>query len=354
MDTLKKLIREVPDFPKPGILFYDITTLLKDPAGCGAPIDGAEGALRRGCRRGDRHRSARFIFAPALATRWARASCRCASRRSCRPRCQRLLRSRVRHRHSRNPRRRDPERPPRPDCGRPAGHRRHRGAATQLVEELGGTVAGLGFVVELTFLNGRGKLDGTMCFRCCSTTNDGAHRCRLRAWRSSISTARPGHAVRTAITSCAPFSRPFHSPIAWRSRSRRRARFRSRWRARRKLRITWRSARRGWRWRRAGKTGAVRLRLRKRIPRARGWAAVRPTRRLFFWRLPVLGGFRDSRWNGCWNSRRSSAATCRFSLWRRGAGVRARRRTLSAAGFSRTTGAADRLRRALLHSRGLP
>lgn len=27
----KSLIREVPDFPKPGILFYDITTLLKDP-----------------------------------------------------------------------------------------------------------------------------------------------------------------------------------------------------------------------------------------------------------------------------------------------------------------------------------
>ena len=29
-EDLKKLIREVPDFPKPGILFYDITTLLKD------------------------------------------------------------------------------------------------------------------------------------------------------------------------------------------------------------------------------------------------------------------------------------------------------------------------------------
>jgi adenine phosphoribosyltransferase len=29
-DGLKKLIREVPDFPKKGILFYDITTLLKD------------------------------------------------------------------------------------------------------------------------------------------------------------------------------------------------------------------------------------------------------------------------------------------------------------------------------------
>ena len=30
MDTLKAKIRHVPDFPKPGILFYDITTLLKD------------------------------------------------------------------------------------------------------------------------------------------------------------------------------------------------------------------------------------------------------------------------------------------------------------------------------------
>jgi adenine phosphoribosyltransferase len=33
MDTLKKRIRHVPDFPKPGILFYDITTLLRDPEG---------------------------------------------------------------------------------------------------------------------------------------------------------------------------------------------------------------------------------------------------------------------------------------------------------------------------------
>jgi adenine phosphoribosyltransferase len=33
METVKKLIREVPDFPKKGILFYDITTLLKDAQG---------------------------------------------------------------------------------------------------------------------------------------------------------------------------------------------------------------------------------------------------------------------------------------------------------------------------------
>jgi adenine phosphoribosyltransferase len=33
MDHLKRHIRHVPDFPKPGILFYDVTTLLKDPGG---------------------------------------------------------------------------------------------------------------------------------------------------------------------------------------------------------------------------------------------------------------------------------------------------------------------------------
>ena len=39
MPDLKSLIREVPDFPKPGINFYDITTLLKDPKGWRATID---------------------------------------------------------------------------------------------------------------------------------------------------------------------------------------------------------------------------------------------------------------------------------------------------------------------------
>jgi adenine phosphoribosyltransferase len=68
MDELKKLIREVPDFPKPGINFYDITTLLQHPEGLrktvdalaaefeGAKIDVVVGIEARG-----------FIFAPALA-----------------------------------------------------------------------------------------------------------------------------------------------------------------------------------------------------------------------------------------------------------------------------------------------
>ena len=39
MDDLKTKIRHVPDFPKAGILFYDITTLLQDPLGLRAAID---------------------------------------------------------------------------------------------------------------------------------------------------------------------------------------------------------------------------------------------------------------------------------------------------------------------------
>jgi len=68
MEELKKKIREVPDYPKPGILFYDLTTLLKDPEALrrvidifsdkyqGQSIDQIVGIESRG-----------FIFGPALA-----------------------------------------------------------------------------------------------------------------------------------------------------------------------------------------------------------------------------------------------------------------------------------------------
>ena len=69
-DHLKKYIREVPDFPKKGILFYDITTLLKDKVGFATLIDqlsehylGQEVDLVLGMEaRG-------FIFGPAVAYR---------------------------------------------------------------------------------------------------------------------------------------------------------------------------------------------------------------------------------------------------------------------------------------------
>jgi adenine phosphoribosyltransferase len=69
-EPLKQLIRAVPDFPKPGILFYDITTLLKDKTGFAELIDafaqyyiGKQVDLVLGIEaRG-------FIFGPALAYR---------------------------------------------------------------------------------------------------------------------------------------------------------------------------------------------------------------------------------------------------------------------------------------------
>lgn len=38
-DRLKKLIRDVPDFPKPGILFKDFTPLIRDPAGLALAVE---------------------------------------------------------------------------------------------------------------------------------------------------------------------------------------------------------------------------------------------------------------------------------------------------------------------------
>ena len=68
MPDLKSLIREVPDFPKPGILFYDITTLLKDAQGFRGVIDGLKDHYRDTAVDMVLGIEARgFIFAPALA-----------------------------------------------------------------------------------------------------------------------------------------------------------------------------------------------------------------------------------------------------------------------------------------------
>ena len=69
MEELKQKIREIPDFPKAGILFYDVTTLLKDPDGLRQSIDlmaaryaGSEIDKVMGIE------SRSFILAPAIAT----------------------------------------------------------------------------------------------------------------------------------------------------------------------------------------------------------------------------------------------------------------------------------------------
>ncbi len=68
MNHLKELIREVPDFPKAGVLFYDITTLLKDARGLRELIDqlGA-GYASGGIDKVVGIEARGFIFAPAVA-----------------------------------------------------------------------------------------------------------------------------------------------------------------------------------------------------------------------------------------------------------------------------------------------
>src|SRR5271170_1093106 len=69
-EPLKKLIREVPDFPKQGILFYDITTVLKDKVGFATLIDAlSEHYLDQKIDLVLGMEARGFIFAPALAYR---------------------------------------------------------------------------------------------------------------------------------------------------------------------------------------------------------------------------------------------------------------------------------------------
>jgi len=161
-DELKKLIREVPDFPKQGILFYDITTLLKNGPGFrqvidalkthyqGANVDTVIGIEARG-----------FIFAPALA--YALGAGFVPMRKPKKLPSERVSVSYELEYGSDSL-----------EIHKDAIENGHRvlivddllatggtaTAAAKLVEKVGGKVAGLGFVVELTFLNGRGKLNG--------------------------------------------------------------------------------------------------------------------------------------------------------------------------------------------------
>lgn len=48
MESLKQKIRSIPDFPKPGILFYDVTTLLRDPDGFREAIDAMSAPYDKG------------------------------------------------------------------------------------------------------------------------------------------------------------------------------------------------------------------------------------------------------------------------------------------------------------------
>ena len=126
MDQLKSKIRHVPDFPKPGILFYDITTLLGDPAGLRETIDAlASPYAGAGIERVVGIESRGFILASAVADRLGagfvpiRKPGQAAG--GLRPR---VVCARVRHRRGGDPQRRHQPRPARADRRRRAGHRR--------------------------------------------------------------------------------------------------------------------------------------------------------------------------------------------------------------------------------------
>jgi adenine phosphoribosyltransferase len=156
---LKTLIRTVPDFPKPGILFYDITTVLKDKAGFATLIDafaqyyiGKEIDLVLGIEaRG-------FIFGPALAYRLNAGFVPVRKPRKLPAPTAKVsydleygTDSLEVHLDAIQPGQRvvivD-------DLLATGGTME---ATVQLVRQLGGEIAGLGFAIELDFLNGREK-----------------------------------------------------------------------------------------------------------------------------------------------------------------------------------------------------
>jgi adenine phosphoribosyltransferase len=162
MEQLKKLIREVPDFPKAGINFYDITTLLKHPDGLrqtvdalaaeyeGEKVDTVIGVEARG-----------FIFAPALAYHLGAGFVPVRKPKKLPAECASISYDLEYGQDTL-------------EIHRDAVGNGHRviiaddllatggtaKAVCDLVEGLGGTVVGLVFVVELEFLPGRQKLEG--------------------------------------------------------------------------------------------------------------------------------------------------------------------------------------------------
>lgn len=166
MNNLKSQIREIPDFPKAGILFYDITTLLKDAEGFRAVIDGLKkhyDGVRVDTVLGIEARG--FIFAPALA--YALNSGFVPVRK---PKKLPGDAARITYELEYGS---DSLEIHRDAIGE--GHRvlivddllatgGTACAVANLVKQMGGEVVGLGFVIELTFLKGRDKLRGEEVF----------------------------------------------------------------------------------------------------------------------------------------------------------------------------------------------
>ena len=162
MNELKKLIREVPDYPKPGILFYDVTTLLKDKQGFHALID-------RLCAHYDGHtvdlvagiEARGFIFAPALAYRLGAGFVPVRKPKKL-PSKTASISYALEYGTDTLEIHEDAVKPGNRViiCDDLLATGGTAAATAKLVQQLGGVVEGAAFAVELTFLNGRNKLNG--------------------------------------------------------------------------------------------------------------------------------------------------------------------------------------------------
>ena len=160
VSQLKKLIREIPDFPKKGILFYDITTLLKDKTGLATLIDKlAEHYISQDIDLVLGMEARGFIFAPALAYRLNAGFVPVRKPGKLPAECVRYDYSLEYGSNTLEIHKDAIQRGQRvlivDDLLATGGT---ADATAKLAESLGGKIAGLGFVVELTFLNGRDKL----------------------------------------------------------------------------------------------------------------------------------------------------------------------------------------------------
>jgi adenine phosphoribosyltransferase len=162
MDDLKKMIREVPDFPKKGILFYDITTLLKDKIGFKKVIDALTAQIRPLQPDSILGIEARgFIFAPALAYNLGAGFVPVRKPKKLPAETERVsyeleygMDTLEMHKDAIQPGMRVVIADDLLATGGTAL------ASVRLVEKLGGEVAGLTFVIELEFLKGRDRLNG--------------------------------------------------------------------------------------------------------------------------------------------------------------------------------------------------
>lgn len=158
----KALIREVPDFPKPGILFYDITTLLKDRGAFRAVIEDMRGAFsNERIAKVVGIESRGFIFAGVLATKLnagfvpvRRPGKLPADTHEVKYDLEYGSNSLAIHRDAITP----GERVLIVDDLLATGGTAE--ATVNLVTQLGGEVAGLAFLVELAGLGGRARLAG--------------------------------------------------------------------------------------------------------------------------------------------------------------------------------------------------